>query len=46
LREVGPKVFRGVLHINGGPVNDTYFDFIRSGWLHGAVFVNGFNIGR
>ena len=41
--------FKGTLNIAGTPA-DTYFDFDCADgcvdWLHGAVFVNGFNVGR
>ena len=40
---------QGTLTIAGTPA-DTYFDFDCADgcadWLHGAVFVNGFNVGR
>ena len=46
---IGPKLLKAKLTLNQTPA-DTYFDFdCQEGcqdWLHGAVFVNGFNIGR
>jgi len=54
----GPRLMRGVLTIPGegdGHPGDTFFDYDCAGkpwasscrdWKHGAVFVNGFNIGR
>ena len=46
----GPKVFRGTLVVEDEVPSDTYFDFGCSpecaDWLHGSLFVNGFNIGR
>ena len=46
--DLGPKILKGTLSINGEP-KDTYFDFdceTCMDWKHGAVFINGFNIGR
>ena len=44
-----PRVLKGELNILGDP-EDTFFDFnCEDGctdWLHGALFVNGFNMGR
>ena len=46
----GPKVVRGTLYVEDEVPRDTYFDFGCSPecveWLHGNLFVNGFNIGR
>lgn len=44
---LGPKLLRGLLNVEQ-PL-DTFFDYSCSeclDWLHGAVWVNGFNIGR
>ncbi|XP_064097722.1 beta-galactosidase-1-like protein 2 [Macrobrachium nipponense] len=38
-----PAMYRGVLHLDG-PAEDTFLDM--SGWNKGAVFINGFNLGR
>jgi len=50
----GPRLLRGYLTIEGptpedGPLPDTFFDYDCEDcqdWKHGAVFVNGFNVGR
>lgn len=45
----GPRALYGILNVAGDPA-DTYFDYDCAegcqDWLHGAVFINGFNIGR
>jgi len=50
-RYVGPRLLRGSLVLDvpeDGVIQDTFFDYGCEGcdWNHGAVFVNGFNIGR
>jgi len=40
----GPRVVRGLFSVN--QARDTYFDYSAGDWSHGAVFINGFNIGR
>ena len=46
----GPRVVRGNLVVEDEVPSDTYFDFgcdpECAVWLHGALFVNGFNVGR
>jgi len=52
--QVGPRLFRGYLTIEedvpeSGTYHDTFFDYdceACQDWKHGAVFVNGFNVGR
>ena len=49
--DYGPKMLKGSLDIaDGGQVADTFFDFDCGpgcdSWLHGVVWVNGFNVGR
>ena len=54
-RQPGPRLIRGVLNIAEPPppgsldYPDTFFDYDCSScqdWKHGALFVNGFNVGR
>jgi len=45
-RSPGPRVVRGTFVVTDREPRDTYFDYSFSNWLHGAVFINGFNIGR
>jgi len=52
-RYLGPRLLKGSLVLEvpeDGVIQDTFFDYgneeYLSGWAHGAVFVNGFNIGR
>ena len=46
----GPRLVRGTLFVEDDIPRDTYFDYGCAPeckeWLHGAFFVNGFNIGR
>ena len=48
MLELGPKLLRGTLNVSDEP-RDTYFDYNCAkclDWKHGAVFINGFNVGR
>jgi len=53
-RTMGPRLLRGSLNIaeelpDSGSFADTFFDYdceLCQDWKHGAVIVNGFNIGR
>ena len=46
----GPRLLRGQLIVEEEAPRDTYFDYDCSPecskWLHGALFINGFNVGR
>ena len=45
----GPRALRGEFFVVDNEPTDTYFDFGCAqcqDWQHGAVFINGFNIGR
>ena len=47
--QYAPRVLRGSFEVSGSP-QDTFFDYNCAGscqqWLHGAFYVNGFNMGR
>merc|ERR1719422_2063223 len=54
-RYVAPRLLKGSLVVDlpeDGIIRDTFFDFgceecgYMDSWIHGVVFVNGFNIGR
>ena len=54
-RYVAPRLLKGSLVVDlpeDGIIRDTFFDFgceecgFMDSWIHGVVFVNGFNIGR